>query len=273
MNSLKSQIPNLFTLGNLLSGCFAIVAIAENQLVYASYLVGLAAVLDFFDGFLARLLKVSGELGKQLDSLADMVTFGVVPGYMMYTLLNDAMLRNWILHNPDGLEYNQPFNYLAFIAFIITLMSGYRLAKFNIDTRQSHSFIGLPTPANALFFCSFPLIQKMAVPAYEFISNGDHSQMVTVIPQGALLNTMNNIISYNAEVLIALILLFSYLMIAELPLMALKFKSFGFTENKMRYLLILCAAVLLIIFQFAAIPFIVFLYIILSVINNLFLKS
>lgn len=278
MNQIKAQIPNLFTLGNLFCGCLAIVFIAKDQLVFAAYLVGLAAFLDFFDGFFARLLKVGSDLGKQLDSLADMVSFGVVPGYLMFTLIDQAMVRNWFINQPDGMEYQQPENYLAYIAFIITLLSAYRLAKFNIDNRQSHSFIGLPTPANALFFCSFPLIQQMAQPVYKIIeADGsqlhNRSQFIEIHNQSWLLDQMNQIISFDVNILVALSLLFSYLLIAEIPLFALKFKHFGFKENLIRYLFIFLALVLLIIFQFLAIPFIVFSYLFLSLINHFILKQ
>ena len=278
MNQVKAQIPNLFTLGNLFCGCLALTFIAKGQLHYAAYLVGLAAFLDFFDGFFARLLKVSGELGKQLDSLADMVSFGLVPGYLMFTIIDQAMLRNWVLQNPGSLEYNQPENYLPYLAFIITLMSAYRLAKFNIDTRQTHSFIGLPTPANAIFFCSFPLIQQMWQPVYKVIEADPNipdsrSQFVEIQNQGWLLESMNSIIAYDVQLLIAFTLLFSYLLISELPLFALKFKTFAIKDNLVRYTFVVLLLVLLIIFQFLAIPFIVFLYILLSILNHYIFKQ
>jgi CDP-diacylglycerol---serine O-phosphatidyltransferase len=137
---IKKQIPNLFTLGNLSSGVMAILSIFNDNLERAVLWVIFAAILDFFDGFLARLLKVSGELGKQLDSLADMVTFGIAPGFMLYAL---------------GSPIDGPVRYLF---LLLPVFSAYRLAKFNIDTRQSHSFIGVPTPVTGIMCISWACV-------------------------------------------------------------------------------------------------------------------
>jgi len=139
---IKEQIPNAITLLNLLTGCIAIVFGFEDQLVIASCLIGLAAVFDFFDGFAARLLKVSSPIGKELDSLADVVSFGIVPGVILYRLLSGNI--DCPVINIAGK------NIVPFIAFLIPLFSAIRLAKFNTDERQTDSFIGLPTPANAI---------------------------------------------------------------------------------------------------------------------------
>ena len=143
--NLKKHIPNFLTLLNLLCGCIAIVFIADSRFDWAFYFVCLGIFFDFFDGFLARKFGVAGPLGVQLDSLADMVTSGVAPGFVMVKLLE----------NQDFFEGQ---SYWTYLGFIITLGACYRLANFNIDTRQSDSFIGLPTPANALFVMSLPLI-------------------------------------------------------------------------------------------------------------------
>jgi CDP-diacylglycerol--serine O-phosphatidyltransferase len=236
--NIKRHIPNTITCGNLFCGCLAIVFAFKGDLVASAYLVGIASVFDFFDGFTARLLKVHSETGKQLDSLADMVTFGVVPGVIVYTLL---------LHSADiskDLEHNQ---WLPFLGFLITIFSAIRLAKFNVDTRQTSSFIGVPTPANAILICSLPLIQAFQPLVGNF-------NMLTIID--------------NCWFLITLTILMSLLMVAELPLFALKFKNFGWADNKIRYSFLLISILLLVLFQFIAIPFIIFLYIILSAITN-----
>lgn len=247
--SIKKHIPNAVTCGNLLCGCLAIASAFNGNLVGAAYLVGIAAVLDFFDGFAARLLKVGGEMGKQLDSLADMVTFGVVPGVIIYKLLSpDA---SYTIHDAYFVFNRNP--YVQYTGFIITVFSALRLAKFNIDTRQTTSFIGVPTPANAMLICSLPLIM-FAQPA---IAGMDKAAFTDLL---LFLN--------NTYFLVTLSLLMSCLLVAELPLFALKFKNFSWTGNKLRYSFLIISVLLLILFQFVAIPFIIFLYIILSVINN-----
>ncbi len=143
--SIKRQIPNLFTLGNLSCGAMAILSIFQDELRVAVLWVLAAAVLDFFDGFLARLLKVSGELGKQLDSLADMVTFGVAPGFMLYALAKNV---------------GQMEGYVQYAFLLLPVFSAYRLGKFNIDTRQSTSFIGVPTPITGIMCMSWAYINE-----------------------------------------------------------------------------------------------------------------
>jgi CDP-diacylglycerol--serine O-phosphatidyltransferase len=248
---IKKHIPNAITCGNLFCGCLAIVSAFNGNLVASAYLVGIAAILDFFDGFAARLLKVSGEMGKQLDSLADMVTFGVVPGVVMYHLLANAWWgMHMDYHAENGIlnsNLSNYYPYIAYIPFLVTIFSAVRLAKFNIDTRQTSSFIGVPTPANSILICSLPLIQHF---------------------QPEIGGVDLNIIINNVYFLIGLSLLMSYLLVAELPLFALKFKNFGWADNKIRYSFLGMALLLIILFQFIAIPFIIFLYIALSVIDN-----
>ena len=246
--NIKRHIPNAITCGNLLCGCLAIVAAFNNNLVWSAYLVGIAAVLDFFDGFAARILKVGGEMGKQLDSLADVVTFGVVPGVVMY-----EFILNYQVHFTDK-SYEIPnqnlvtfYLYSSYIAFLIPIFSAIRLAKFNLDTRQTSSFIGVPTPANSILICSLPLI--------------NHFQ-----PTFLGLNIIN--ITNNIYFLISLTIIMSYLLVAELPLFALKFKNFKWADNKIQYVFLISSLLLLIVFHFIAIPIIIFLYIVLSIINN-----
>lgn len=235
---MKKHIPNIITCGNLFCGCLAIVSAFKGDLIFSTYLVGVAAILDFLDGFFARLLKVHSEIGKQLDSLADVVTFGVVPGMILYIMLSNAI----------GNYYTFTLNYrVAYIAFLIPIFSALRLAKFNIDTRQTDSFIGVPTPATAIFVCSLPLIAKFQPQIGEY-------HVIEVIE--------------NPLYLIELSILLSCLMVAEIPLFALKFKNFGWTDNKMRYSFLIISILMLILFQFVAIPFILFLYVTLSSIVN-----
>lgn len=248
--NIKKHIPNAITCGNLFCGCLAIVCAFNGNLVWAAYLVGIAAVLDFFDGFAARLLKVGGEMGKQLDSLADMVTFGVVPGVVMYQLMPHigTIDGNFSCH----LGQSSWVLLLRLSAFLITIFSAIRLAKFNIDTRQTNSFIGLPTPANTILICSIPLINHF---------------------QPDILGFHIYTLTGNFYFLLSLTLLMSYLLIAELPLFALKFKNLKWSDNKLSYSFLTTSLILLILFQFIAIPFIIFLYIVLSIINNVMNKT
>ena len=240
---IKKQIPNAITLLNLVCGCLAIISTFHKTFELTALLVVLAAVLDFFDGFAARLLKVHSEIGKQLDSLADMVTFGVVPGFVMYQLI--------IFDIGSGTAYigpEEPVWYLAYTAFLIPVFSAYRLAKFNIDSRQGDSFIGLPTPANALYICFLPIL---------------------MIPEG---NAIAEILLY-PYVLIAICMVQSYLMVSELPLIALKFKHFNFSGNEWKYALILISIILLLTFKLKAVPLIIILYVVLSLFQNIIGKS
>lgn len=233
---IKAQIPNLFTMLNLFCGCVALVFVSNSEFALAFWFVCLGIFFDFFDGFFARKFGVAGPLGVQLDSLADMVTSGVVPGFVMYKLMQDS--------DAFGTE-----SYLPFIGFIITLGACYRLAKFNIDERQSDSFIGLPTPANALFFTSLPLI-NMAF--YDDNFSG---------------------VIYNKWILIGLTLLSAYVMNAEIPLFSLKIKNFSFAKYKLQIFFLVLSILLLVFLQILAVPLIIILYVLLSVINNMVNKN
>lgn len=260
--NIKKNIPNTITLGNLLCGCLAIIQVFEGSLTWAAYFVGIALVLDFFDGFTARLLKVASPIGKDLDSLADMVTFGVVPGLVMFKLISYAVIVNnqvdltaidgpaaagWTIYPPESETQQVPL--ISYVALIIPIFSCIRLAKFNNDTRQGDSFIGLPTPANAMVICSLPLI-------------------ISFQPQG--------ITSFVSPWLLCLVsCVLSLLLVAELPLFALKFKGFGWADNqnKLRFIFLGLALILLLSLQFMAIPLIILLYILLSIVNTVFFKS
>jgi CDP-diacylglycerol---serine O-phosphatidyltransferase len=234
---IKKHIPNFITLLNLFCGCIAVVFISESNFLMAFYFVCLGIFLDFFDGFFARLFKVSSPLGLQLDSLADMVTSGVVPGYVMYSLL---------LTTQDPTSPNMIIPYLG---FIVTLGSCYRLANFNIDTRQTDSFIGLPTPANALFILSLPLVLKYSdsLVVFEILSNHWFLLLITLFS--------------------------AFILNAEIPLFSLKIKDFTFKKNALQIVFLSLSVLLLIFLQYLAIPLVIILYVLLSVVNNKFLKK
>lgn len=287
MKTITKQIPNLLTLSNLLCGCLAIKYAFEWDLVMAAYLVGLACIFDFLDGFVARLLKVSGEMGKQLDSLADMVSFGVVPGVVMFQMMRavDWAFRtkesaNFELTTLDfGLTYEDYYSPLCYSSFLIIILSAYRLAKFNIDSRQTDKFIGLPTPANAIFILSIPLFLNWHKKKLLFSMFFSSDEILSDLPSKGLSHEalfkdatyLGSI--FNIYFLIVITLIFSFLLIAELPLFALKFKNFTWSDNKIRFIFLTISLVMLIIFQVMAIPFIVILYILLSILNNLIFKQ
>lgn len=216
---ITRHIPNFLTCCNLLSGCIGVVFVVNGNLTYAAYFVWISCVFDFFDGFAARMLKVSSPIGKELDSLADMVSFGLLPSMVIYRML---------------LESDSP-EYLPYVAFSIAVFSALRLAIFNIDETQHDSFKGLPTPANALFITSLPLLTgNIAIALYE------------------------------PWILCAIIIISSYLLVSGIRLFALKFKSFSWKENKVRFTFLALCVLLLAVLKIAAIPVIILLYVALS---------
>ncbi len=240
--SVKKHIPNFITSLNLLSGCLSIVLAFEGYLLLAVYMIFLSAIFDFFDGMSARLLNVYSEVGKQLDSLAGVVSFGVAPSVIVFFLMKGALFETTYIAPLANLSI---IDILFLISpFLIAVFSGLRLAKFNVDERQNESFIGLPTPANALFFVSLYII--------------------TLVSD----NFMVKLVIQNKVFLLILIIVFSFLLIAEFPMFSLKFKNLGIRGNKIRFIFIGLSAVLLILLQSIAIPVIIILYILLSVINN-----
>lgn len=229
---MKAFVPNFITLLNLLSGGIAVIFAVKGDLSTAALFVFFGIFFDFFDGFLARKLNVSSEMGLQLDSLADLVTSGLVPALVLVNLIELSILPS------------QDANYfLPYLGLLVLLCSAYRLAKFNISTEQPHFFIGLPTPANALLIMSLPLILDY--------QNSD---------------------SYNALILnpfflVVVTLLSSFLLNAPVRLIALKFKTWNFSENASKYILFIFSLAALIFFKFAGIPLIIIFYIILSLVN------
>ena len=237
------QIPNIITSLNLLCGCVAIMFAVSGDLVSASFFAFAGIFLDFFDGLAARVLNAQSQVGLQLDSLADVVTSGVLPGIVMVQLLSEALTGNSLeitaifstTSNNTSIE-----SYLPFIGLLIAVASGYRLAKFNVDTRQTTSFIGLPVPANTLLILSLPLIISFQA-----------SQQITEL-------------ILTPWFLIIITLVSCVLLNAEIPLFGLKFKTWNFKDNAVRYLFLISSILLLVVLKFIAIPIIIFLYILVS---------
>ena len=230
-NGITRHIPNMVTCCNLFSGCIAAVMAFQSNYEAAILFIILGAVFDFFDGMLARLLNVSGPLGKELDSLADDITFGFAPSAIVFSLFKEIQYPEFM----SGIT-----EYFPYTAFIIAAFSALRLGKFNIDPRQSSSFIGLPTPANALFWGSLVV--------------GAHSFLVSD--------------SFNAIYLFILVILMSYLLVAELPMFSLKFKNLSWRDNKVSYIFLLICIPLLVVFRISGFAAIILWYILWSLLTR-----
>jgi CDP-diacylglycerol--serine O-phosphatidyltransferase len=220
---LLRHLPNALTCGNLLSGCIGIVLTLQEGAFYASWFVWAACIFDFLDGFVARALKVSSPIGKELDSLADMVSFGVLPSVMLYEMIS-------VISSSD---------YLPFVAFLVAVFSALRLAKFNIDENQKASFTGLPTPAAALLATSLIYLKGPFTP---------------LISKDVLL--------------VAFVLFLSYLLVSPWELFALKFKNFSWADNKIRFTFLAISVLLLALWQAAALPFVILLYVAMSLLTR-----
>ncbi len=225
---MKKHLPNFLTSCNLLSGCFGIVSVLEGWAIPAAYFVWAAGVFDFFDGFVARMLKVSSPIGKELDSLADVISFGLLPALVMYKMIGDHSSSIW----------------LPYVGFLIAVFSAFRLAIFNVDETQRDSFRGLNTPANTIFISSLPLVYTQV---------------------GRWL--------YEPVVLVSITVIFSLLLVSRLEFFALKFKSFGWSDNKMQFTFLILSVLLLVVCKLVAIPIIILLYILLSLLNSVFRKQ
>ena len=240
MNAIIRNIPNYITIANLFCGVLSIISTFSNQLSIAAFFIFLGIFLDFFDGFFARLLKIENEFGLQLDSLADLVTSGLAPSFILFKLLN----ANNTTQLFGEFSFETPFSSISLIAFLIPIFAALRLANFNIDKNQKNSFIGLPTPMTAIFIASIPLIKS------EFF----------------------NSIYSNTSTLCIISVVLSILMISKLNLFSIKVnfqENLSSQLNMMRLFMLISSLILLFFFNLAAIPFIVVLYIILSIINNL----
>ena len=233
---MKNHIPNIITLFNMLSGILSIYAVMNGDIELAAYLIFVAAIFDFFDGLAAKLLNAKSAMGAELDSLADVVSFGVAPGFILFHMLN-------ISHGQPG-NTADSFNILPFIAFVVPAFGALRLAKFNVDTEQSSSFKGLPIPANAILIASLPLIRTFLYEEQSFFY-----MIVT-----------------NSYFLLAIAIIGSLLMVSRFPMFALKFEGFSFKRNMTKYIFLGISLILLIFLQVVAIPFIILLYLFISLI-------
>lgn len=237
---ITSNIPNFITILNLLTGCLSIVYAFHGKLLIASSLIFIAGLFDFLDGMAARALKKYSEMGKSLDSLSDVVSFGVAPSVILYQILVMAVVKinpSYTFESSGLLEH-----FITGSAFLIAAFSALRLAKFNVDERQTSSFIGVPTPANAFLIASFPFI----------LLNSDFCKEVFL----------------NIYVLIPLIFILSLLLTSEIPMLSLKIKSFRFQNNKALFLLSGASLILLITLKMNAIPIIFCIYLLTSLIDN-----
>lgn len=229
------HIPNAITCCNLLSGCISIVLLCNGYVTAAGIMIFVAAIFDFFDGFAARLLKAYSAIGAELDSLSDVVSFGVAPSFIIYHYLQST---------PVSVSISS-FNVIPFAAFLLAVFAELRLAKFNVDDRQTTSFIGLPTPAMGLFVASLPFTLQNENLAF----------------MGGLMT--------NIYFLLSVVAIFSYLMVSEIPFFSLKIKNLRFKENIHIYVLATFAFISFIILGFAAIPFVMLFYIIEAMCLNL----
>lgn len=231
-NIITRNIPNTITCCNLISGCIATLSAFMGETHLALLWIIIGAVFDFFDGMSARLLHVSSSIGKELDSLADDITFGMAPAAIVFYEME-------IMDYPAFLAPIQP--YVPFVAFLIAAFSALRLAKFNLDERQAMGFIGLPTPANALFWGA------LLVGARDFIENT----------------------SWILPVVVCMILLSCWLLVSEIPMFALKFKHWGWKGNQVKYLFLITCVPLLIVFGVTAFAIIIAWYVLLSALVNI----
>jgi len=235
---LYKNIPNLFTSLNLLAGCIAIVMALESYLLSAAFLIMLAAVFDFLDGALARALKAYSGIGKNLDSLADVVSFGVAPGVLVYNLILMSLTKSDYTFSLETANMGEKI--LLFSGFLVTVFSAYRLARFNVEQSGDNHFTGLPTPAAAIFYASLTYI----------LLNGKSPFLYELLLQ--------------TWVQIILVLFISFMLVSRLPMFSLKFKNYAFNENQLRYLLITVSVILLFFFGFEALAGIILLYILIS---------
>lgn len=253
------NVPNLFTAGNFLCGILSLIFAFSGRLDWACFLLFVAMIFDFFDGFLARKMGANPEFGKQLDSLADLVSFGVAPGILMFLTIEFKMEGNMsaVYFKYHYLNFKSFNDFLALSALSIPFFSIFRLAKFNIDTRQTNRFLGVPTPLNTLFFMFFPLLYT-AQAASPFSVSETESSLSPLLGVGLMAWTS---------------LLFPILMVTNIPLLALKFKNYKLEENLIRYLMLVLSMIAIFTLQIYALPIIVILYLILSLIDNFSTKT
>ena len=247
---IKKHVPNCITLTNLLCGALSIyfLYISDNVLLPSIFII-LGAIFDFFDGLTARLLKVTSAIGKELDSLADVVTFGLAPSLITVEVLKGSLIN-------EGFSIFTA-NILGLIPLFMALMSAYRLANFNVDERQTVNFIGLPTPANALLWLSLPMLEYFSdkkIHLWGIYQEGIYSQIVDIL--------------LNPWFIIIFSVLMGIMLIAPINMFSFKFKNFSWQDNKVRFIFLVISVLLIFIFNCFAIKFIILTYIIISLISN-----
>ncbi|MBN1924257.1 MAG: CDP-diacylglycerol--serine O-phosphatidyltransferase [Prolixibacteraceae bacterium] len=235
-------VPNLFTSGNMVCGILGVYFALNNRIGLAVWLMFFSAFFDFFDGFIARLLKVTSEMGKQLDSLSDLISFGLLPGALVFITMMNSMSGSINNGNPAFMQW-----VYMLTPIFIPVFSAFRLARFNIDKRQVNEFIGLPTPANALFFAALCL--SMSTGNVNFIQKFGHPLVLAILT-----------------------IIFSFLLVSNLRLFSLKFKTFSLKENMIRYIFLAGSAILIILFSISGLALVIVFYIMLSLLKNLFKK-
>ena len=243
ISSIFFWVPNTITSLNLLSGSLAVFFAISGQLGWAAVFIFAAAVFDFLDGFSARLLKAYSAIGKELDSLADLVSFGLAPSAMVFAMIQQTLFGG--IHAIQEIEARPDQWILLFSSLVITIAGAFRLAKFNTDDRQSEQFLGMPIPANAIFFASLGLILEL----------GTNQTVVQII--------------LNKYTLLSAIFICSFLMVSELPMFSLKFKNLNLKKNALRFFFLGTTAILLIVLQLYALPLVIVWYVLLSAIAYL----
>lgn len=256
MNFVYRNIPNVITCLNLLCGSIGVILVLSNRVEEGASMVFFAAFFDFLDGFAARTLKVESPIGKDLDSLADMVSFGLLPGILVYVFLRNSLVLDEQLNYGGGETAMR--SYLPYTALLIPVFSAIRLARFNNDIRQSENFIGLPTPANAIFIASLALNIHVC---FRALKSGVGINSYDT----AFLNLLHAPYFWTVLSIVC-----SFLLIAPLPLFSLKFKTFAFSGNGIRYIFLTIALILLITLKLAGLPLIIILYLFLSSLSNIF---
>lgn len=243
VSKLFFWVPNAITALNLVSGSMAVFFAVDGQLGWASVFILIAAVFDFLDGFSARLLKAYSTIGGELDSLADMVSFGLAPAAIVFTMLEYTLFgKNLLIQDIDA-TWNQWI--VLYTSLLIPVAGAFRLAKFNTDDRQSEQFLGMPIPANAIFFAALGLILEL----------GTNQSIPPII--------------LNKYVLLASVFVCSFLMVSELPMFSMKFKNLHLKENAIRFLFLGTTVLMLIFLQIYALPLIIIWYVLLSAVTYL----
>ncbi len=236
-------VPNTITALNLVCGSLSVFFAVDGQLGWAAVFIFAASVFDFLDGFSARLLKAYSSIGKELDSLADLVSFGLAPAAMVFTMLQLSLFGRFQAIQEIEATWSQWI--ILFTSLVLTVAGAFRLAKFNTDDRQSEQFLGMPIPANAIFFASLGLIFEL----------GTKQNIVPII--------------LNKYVLLSSVFICSFLMVSELPMFSLKFKNLSLKDNAIRFLFLGITILMLIFLQIYALPLIIIWYILLSAISYL----